>query len=142
MIVGRCVEEPLDTFLLDACKSKDVQIIYKNDFVSMDEYESVVAQSDWIMALHVNFYWSSGTIGHAAAHGKGLIATSQGLIGRLVKEHQLGLVADPFSSTEIAAQLEKAITSTHSASDESKQFNDSNSAQEFIRSLLSAPPSN
>ena len=133
LILGRCIEDSLDKLTKEAASTDSMpQIIYQNEFIS----ENAVAQSDWLFAMHTDFYCPSGTVGHAAKHGRGLIATNAGLIGRLVKEHKLGLAADPYSADDIAKKTEEAMSKPFVHSADTVNFVSANSPQNFAKSLL------
>jgi glycosyltransferase involved in cell wall biosynthesis len=62
--------------------------------VSSGELQALIARTDAVLAPYQRFVGSSGVLLWAAGAGKPIITQDYGLIGRLVRDHQLGLAAD------------------------------------------------
>lgn len=59
-------------------------------YVGLDEMEQEFTQADCILIPYVDFYGSSGVLGHACRFLRPVIACQVGLIGELVRELKLG----------------------------------------------------
>jgi glycosyltransferase involved in cell wall biosynthesis len=70
-------------------------------YASQAEEELCFCAADAVLLPYVGHYGSSGVLSRAAAAGKVLIASEEGLLGRRVKEHALGLLFEPGSATEL-----------------------------------------
>jgi glycosyltransferase involved in cell wall biosynthesis len=69
------------------------------------EIAALVDRADAVLAPYQRFVGSSGVLMWAAGRGRPVIAQDYGLVGRLVREHGLGLAVD----TSDAAELARAI---------------------------------
>jgi len=71
-------------------------------FISDERLGQYLAVADVvILPYRTSFRGTSGILNHAAAAGKPLIATDVGEIGRLVRQHGLGIVIEPESPRSI-----------------------------------------
>jgi glycosyltransferase involved in cell wall biosynthesis len=70
-----------------------------------EELDSLVQGADVILAPYQRFVGSSGVLLWAARAGKPLLTQDYGLLGRLVRDHRLGVVADVTSGFELAAAI-------------------------------------
>jgi glycosyltransferase involved in cell wall biosynthesis len=73
------------------------------------ELDSLVAQSAVILAPYQRFVGSSGVLLWAARAGRPVLAQSFGLVGRLTRDHRLGLVADSSDPAKLAAEIERMV---------------------------------
>jgi glycosyltransferase involved in cell wall biosynthesis len=87
-----------------------LQIVCEKRFFSNAETENIFAQSDVILIAYIHFYGSSGILGHAAKYGKPLIGSQNTLIGDLITQYQLGFCVDPTDITDLAKEIQNAIT--------------------------------
>jgi glycosyltransferase involved in cell wall biosynthesis len=104
------------------------------------------AACDVVLLPYIKHFGNSAVLSRAAGAGKMVIASNEELVGRLVREHRLGLLFPSGDSTA----LRQAITSAAEATlDEQRQwkaqalsFADKSSRAEFRRILLEAfgPP--
>ncbi len=97
---------PTDIFLLCAGKITDDKELQKgvvelekiglarviNRYVSDEEEELCFAACDTVLLPYVKHFGSSGVLSRAAAAGKFVIASDEGLVARRVREHNLGLL--------------------------------------------------
>ena len=70
-----------------------------------DELAALVRQSDVVLAPYQRFVGSSGVLLWAALNGRPVLAQNYGLVGRLTREHQLGLSVDACAPAEIAREI-------------------------------------
>jgi len=73
------------------------------------ELDSLVTQSAVILAPYQRFVGSSGVLLWAARAGRPVLAQAFGLVGRLTREHRLGLVADSSDPAKLAAEIERMV---------------------------------
>ncbi len=92
------------------------------------ELDSLVARSTVILAPYQRFVGSSGVLLWAARAGRPVLAQSFGLVGRLTREHRLGLVADSSDPAKLAAEIERMVD------DGPQTFIDLSSAAQFASS--------
>ena len=62
-----------------------------NRYVTVAEEKDLFAASDVVLLPYVNHFGTSGVLSRAMAAGKPVIASEEQLLGRLVREHGLGL---------------------------------------------------
>lgn len=89
---------------LNALRHK-ANIIIRDEYLSYEELNNWLSQCDRIFVLYTNWGQSSGTIGYGALYHKPVIAPSQGLLGQLVTDYNLGLTIDNVD----AQSIKKAI---------------------------------
>ncbi len=73
------------------------------------ELDSLVSQSAVILAPYQRFVGSSGVLLWAARAGRPVLAQSFGLVGRLTRDHRLGLVADSSDPVKLAAEMQRMV---------------------------------
>jgi glycosyltransferase involved in cell wall biosynthesis len=74
-----------------------------------DELEMLVAQSDIVLAPYQRFVGSSGVLLWAARAGRPVLAQDFGLVGRLIRDHRLGAVADATDPAALARAIERMV---------------------------------
>ncbi len=70
-----------------------------------DELEGLVGRSDVVLAPYQRFVGSSGVLLWAARAGRPVLAQHYGLVGRLTREHRLGLAVDSSDPAAVAAAI-------------------------------------
>ena len=93
-----------------------------------DELAALVRQSDVVLAPYQRFVGSSGVLLWAALNGRPVLAQDYGLVGRLTREHRLGLSVDACAPSEVAREMTRMV------SDGPARFFDSESAERFASS--------
>jgi glycosyltransferase involved in cell wall biosynthesis len=73
------------------------------------ELEMLVAQSHIVLAPYQRFVGSSGVLLWAAQAARPVLAQDFGLIGRLIRDHGLGAVADSCNPAALARAIEKMV---------------------------------
>jgi glycosyltransferase involved in cell wall biosynthesis len=73
------------------------------------ELEALVARSDIVLAPYQRFVGSSGVLLWAARAGRPVLAQEFGLVGRLTRDHHLGVVADSTDPARLAGAIERMI---------------------------------
>lgn len=99
-----------DLILLDEIKlllsqKRNSKIVFDNCFLTNEEFESAIEDSDALFVLYSYFYSSSGIIGNAAKHGKYIIATKNGVIGDVIRKYEIGVTIDEGSVPEITKAI-------------------------------------
>jgi len=74
-----------------------------NRYVTVAEEKTLFAASDVVLLPYLNHFGTSGVLSRAMAAGKPVIVSDEQLLGRLVREHGLGLL---FSSGSVPALCE------------------------------------
>lgn len=88
----------------------EVQVVVDERRIRERELMSYFHLADVVLVTHRRHVGSSGTLLHAAAAGRPVIATRSGLIGELVRRHSLGWTVDATSPTAIAAAVQRCLT--------------------------------
>lgn len=122
-IIGRFREEKPDyraqvfaeAARLGAASSR-IRVYFEDSFVSDARISGEFAQADCVLVPYLEFYGSSGIIGHACRYFKPLLACHDGLIGEIVREEKLGICVNPRQTKAFAAAMQ-AIISGHSPYD-------------------------
>lgn len=79
--------------LLESLDSS-IQIIVEDRFCTYEEIASFCVSSNALLLPYKRTSQSSGIIGYASQFGCPVIATSKGLLGKLVKQYNLGILID------------------------------------------------
>src|SRR3990167_620141 len=92
------------------------------------ELESLVVRSDVVLAPYQRFVGSSGVLLWAANACRPVLAQDYGLVGRLTREHRLGLSVDSCDPVRLAAAITQMVERGP------RTFIDRHAAQAFVRS--------
>ena len=79
--------------LKSKCPEVDVEL--DDRYIDFSEMDVEMTAADCILVPYIDFYGSSGLLGHACRSGKPVIACEEGLIGELVRNLELGLTVNP-----------------------------------------------
>jgi glycosyltransferase involved in cell wall biosynthesis len=74
-----------------------------------DELEALVTRSDVVLAPYQRFVGSSGVLLWAARAGRPVLAQDYGLIGRLIRDHRLGVAVDTSDPARLAAEIGRVV---------------------------------
>lgn len=94
-------------------------------FISDQELGQAFAEADCILAPYLDFYGSSGMIGHACRYQKPMLVCKDGLLGELVEQRQLGLAVNPSDASSFATAIGRII--------EKDYIYNSESARDYVR---------
>ena len=83
-----------------------------NRYVSDSEEIQCFCASDVVMLPYVKHFGSSGVLSRAAAAGKMVIASNEGLIGRRIREHKLGWLFQSGNVSELRKRISDAESLT------------------------------
>jgi len=117
-----------------------------NRYVTDQEEELCFAACDAVLLPYVKHFGSSGVLSRAAAAGKFVIASDQGLVAKRVREHRLGLLFRSEDANALYDSMMKAIdmddNSNSSFYDATIRYSKSCSREHFrtaISSCFSGP---
>ena len=112
----------------------DVCLHCDERFVSSRRMRALFEQTDWILIPYTRPEYSSGILAHAAAVTTPVIGPVEGLVGRQIREHRLGLGV-PLDGLSHA--LEKAVDEEHVFDERARQaFVAASSPEQFAATLL------
>ena len=77
-------------------------------YVTVEEEKMCFAASDAVLLPYLNHFGGSGVLSRAMAAGKPVIVSDEQLLGRLTREHRLGLVFPSGNAPAIAQSLKQA----------------------------------
>lgn len=80
-----------------------------NRYVSDAEEELCFAACDTVLLPYVKHFGSSGVLSRAAAAGKFVIASDEGLVAKRVREHDLGLIFDSENGRSLEEVMAKGL---------------------------------
>lgn len=87
----------------------DLRFRFDDRHLAESEIAALVTGTDVILAPYQRFVGSSGVLMWAAATGRPVITQDYGLLGRLVRDHGLGLAVDTTSPAALAGAIERAV---------------------------------
>jgi glycosyltransferase involved in cell wall biosynthesis len=95
--------------IAEISQSLPVQIIVRDQFIPEQEVQLYFQVANVILAPYQRHVGMSGILLLAAAAQKPVLASDYGLMGKIVREHQLGLTVDSASPLELASKLQQLI---------------------------------
>ncbi len=114
----------------------DICICVEQEFVSGERMRALFEQSDWILLPYNRPEYSSGILGHAAASKTPIIGSSDGLIGRQIREYKLGIDASKEPNV-LCTAIEGALDSGFVFDETNRTaFVDAGSPRQFAARLL------
>ena len=137
LIAGKGNKEYTDSLLKLHSSFKNTSnasLIIKNEFLSDKEIPDFFTAADVVLMPYINFYGSSGVLGHAMRFGKPVIAAEVGLIADLVRRYELGITINPLSQQAIARAILKS--NDFQIGDTFSQFYKSHSPQNFAKTII------
>jgi glycosyltransferase involved in cell wall biosynthesis len=87
----------------------DLQIVQKAQFVTDEEREQMFMLSDVVLMPYINFFASSGVLGHAIKYGKRVISSNQGVTSDIIEKYELGELVNPTDIQSITEGVSKII---------------------------------
>jgi len=117
----------------------EVEIIYKNEFISNSLMKSLFEQSEFVLIPYKNAESPNGIIGHAFAEGSILIGTNKGLLGELINSYKQSITLDEINPQSIATGISKALSEFNCNQKYPiwKEFVDSHTPESYARIILS-----
>ena len=115
-------------------KRPDICLYFEERFISSARMRALFEQSDWILMPYTRPEYSSGILVHAAAAKTPVIGSEDGLVGRKIREHGLGL---GISLDTLPRVLEEAVSGVHRFNETARQaFVEASSPEKFASILL------
>jgi glycosyltransferase involved in cell wall biosynthesis len=109
IIAGRVAPDIYDRFaILEAAvrrEQPDLWLKVENRWLSSVEIAAWVQRCDIVLAPYQRFVGSSGVLLWAAHAGKPLLTQDYGLLGRLVRDHGLGVAVNTGSASDLAGAI-------------------------------------
>lgn len=105
----------------------DLRLHLDDRWLPADELDALVTASHVVLAPYQRFVGSSGVLLWAAQAGLPVLTQDFGLLGRLVRDHKLGLTADTTDPARLAAGIEQMVTAGPHA------FVDPEEARSFVQ---------
>ena len=125
VIAGR-TDDDLKAYVMRKIESlarrlPELWIQYEGRFLNQGEIAALVSRCDVVLAPYQRFVGSSGVLMWAAREGKPIITQDYGLLGRLAREHCLGLAIDTTDPTALADAIGHVVEDgVHSLSNRTK----------------------
>lgn len=110
VILGRGYPETRERLqsAVDRARQTAATVVFEERFVPDAELDDLVTAADVMLAPYRGHVGSSGVVLRAAAAGTPVLATSDGMVGREVRQHRLGQAVEP-SAPSIAEALARAV---------------------------------
>jgi glycosyltransferase involved in cell wall biosynthesis len=131
--------EKLARSLDELTRHTALQIILHDAFTPEAEVPIYFQMVDFVLAPYQGHIGSSGILLWAAAAGKPVLAPTYGLMGELVRRHQLGLAVDTTQPQALAQGCMTFLTNdaaTGFNQAAAAQFARSHSAEQFAQALV------
>ncbi len=115
-----------------------LKLICDDCYFEPSEMKAAFQQADWILMPYVRPEYSSGILAHAANVAVPVIAPDTGLLGRLVKENELGKCSK-IKPRALAESIDSACISRHAFDDDVRQaFVKRSNHFDFARIILNS----
>ena len=110
VFAGKVYDDLKEEFyqLIDLMPSETRMLIY-DEFCSNEFLADLCISSDFILAPYHITNCSSGLLGHAAYYGRPVIGPNDGLIGKIIKEYNLGITLSQNSPQCIAKIVAEVV---------------------------------
>jgi glycosyltransferase involved in cell wall biosynthesis len=112
-----------------------------NRYVSEEEERFSFCSADVVLLPYIHHYGSSGVLSRAAAAGKMVIASDEGLLAKRIREHHLGLLFQTENIRELQQRMTEAVLLNKEGRDNfratSLHYATSCSREAFRKALLS-----
>ncbi len=92
-----------------ARRSPDLWLRFDDRRLEDAELAALVRRCDVVLAPYQRFVGSSGVLLWAAQQGRPVLAQEYGLVGRLTREHKLGVSVDSGDPARLAAEIERMV---------------------------------
>jgi glycosyltransferase involved in cell wall biosynthesis len=90
-------------------KCPDLWLRIDDRRLESSELASLVQKSDVVLAPYQRFVGSSGVLLWAALNGRPVLAQDYGLVGRLTREHHLGISVDSGDPSRLACEIARMV---------------------------------
>lgn len=132
----RLVLEQLTSKVKSLCP---IQIITRYEFIDEEIIHIYFKASDYVLIPYQNHVGMSGILLHAALAEKPVLAPKYGLVGKIVRDYQLGEIVDTKSTLAIAGKLKELSQLDHPEmmnAQKARKFVESHDYTYFSQTLL------
>lgn len=137
IIAGKLSENVREKYMEHVERYKnEVSIAYNDGFVNAEEREPLFQSCDLVLMAYINFFSSSSVLGHAIMHNKNVVASDQGIIGRIVTESKIGIAVDPANPVKIKEALTELLKNNSKFEYDSKMLIEEYSPINFSKNIL------
>lgn len=99
----------LDRRLGRLCRESELNVRFEDRFLTDEEFREAIAGADLVLVPYRRTEGSSGILGHAAREGVPVLGPEEGLVGRLIREYELGLTADTSDPVALGGVIAQAV---------------------------------
>lgn len=92
-----------------------------NRYVSAEEERLCFCAADVVLMPYIRHYGSSGVLSRAAAAGKMIIASDEGLLARRIRDHKLGLLFQSRKVRDLQGRMRAAASLTRADFDQYRE---------------------
>ncbi|RDV11097.1 glycosyltransferase [Pontibacter diazotrophicus] len=120
-------------------KNPKLQIIIRDEVIPNYEMEQLFKACDIVLMPYIDFYSSSGVIGHAAKYKKQVVVSSSSINKSIVEIYNLGVAVNPYSPLEIKDAIAFLVTQLNSynkSNDKLDYFIQNHNYSSFGKSIL------
>lgn len=114
----------------------EVSIAYNDEFVNAEEREPLFENCDLVLMPYINFFSASSVLGHTIVHNKNVVVSNQGIMGRIVNEHKIGITVDPANPEKIKKAITELLTESKKFEYDNRKLIDEFSPASFSKSIL------
>lgn len=138
IFAGRVHNEIRSSFdnYIDVIRKNNIQLIVEEGFQTYDYLTNLCKYSDAFVIPYKRTAQSSGVIGYASQFGKPVIAPAEGLLGKLVRRYNLGVLVSNTSPESLIEGYVRIIKNKFVRPD--KTYCQKNSLKEFEKKILDA----
>lgn len=86
-----------------------IHVYIEDAFIDNASLSREFSEADCVLTPYLEFYGSSGMVGHACRYQKPLLGCLDGLLGELIRDRKLGLCVDPRDAKHFAATMLRII---------------------------------
>lgn len=125
--------------------SENFSIYFNDNFINDYERDVLFKNAEIVLMPYINFYSSSGVLGHVIKHNKKVIVSNLGLLWRIVNEYGIGVSVNPYDNNQISKGIITLLDNYHLNANETKnnfQLLSKFSPQNFSKTLLLTPNAN
>lgn len=124
--------------LIESLQSKMINFRFYNKFIEYEDLNNRLHNTDCIVAVYKNHFYSSGMLAHSCKFRKPLLVSKSGLLGEYVTEHGLGLSVDPDNLQDYSNAILSIINNNYSYNTKySDNYNLESSPKKFTEKLIS-----
>ncbi len=137
VIAGKLESSVREKYLAYIEKYKnEISIAYNDGFVNAEEREPLFDKCDLVLMPYINFFSASSVLGHTIIHNKNVVVSNKGLIGRIVKEHKIGIAVDTSSPEEIKNGIYELLVNGKNYAYDSTALVNHFSPENFCKTIL------